>query len=153
MSNFSYCPLIQLSCRKIANTEINRIHTRALRTLYADYKSTFEERLDRGEIKTTHKKNLQILMVEIYKSINHPNPEYMWEFFVKKDVPYNLRTKELCKIPPVNSWRYGINSLPFRRNLLWNTLIDELKLTTSLMKFKKEICCWDGKDYTCYIFT
>ena len=38
-------------------------------------------------------------MVEVYKSVNHLNPEYMWQFFVKKDVPYNLRTKELCKLP------------------------------------------------------
>ena len=34
-------------------------------------------------------------MVEIYRSINHINPEYMWKYFVKKDIPYNLRTNEL----------------------------------------------------------
>ena len=77
-------------------------------------------------------------MVEIYKSMNHLNPEYMWDFFVKKDVPYNLRTKELCKLPSVSSQRYGINSLSFRGSLLWNALSDDLKLTTSLVKFKKK---------------
>ena len=111
MSNFSYCPLIWLFCSKVANNEINRTHKHALRTLYRDYESTFEELLDRGDTKTTHKKNLQNLMVEIYKSMNHLNPEYMWDFFVKKDVPYNLRTKELCKLPSVSSQRYGINSV------------------------------------------
>ena len=85
--------------------------------------------------KTPHKKNLQNLMVEIYKSMNHLNPEYMWDFFIKKDVPYNLRTKELCKLPSVSSQRYGIKFLSLRGSLLWNALSDDLKLTTSLVKF------------------
>ena len=98
ISNFSYCPLIWLFCSKVANNEINRTHKCALRTLDRDYESTFEELLDRGDTKTTHKKNLQNLMVEIYKSMDHLNPEYMWDFFIKKDVSYNLRTEELCKL-------------------------------------------------------
>ena len=80
--------------------------------MYRDYESTFEELLDGGDTKTTHKKNLQNLMMEICKSMNHLNPEYMWDFFVKKDVPpYSLRTKELCKLPSVSSHRHGIKSL------------------------------------------
>ena len=109
MSNFSYRPLIWLFCTKGANNEINRTHKRALRVLYGDYKSTFEEFLDWDKPKTIHKNNPQTIMVEVYKTINHPNPKYMWEFFTKRDVPYNLRSSEFCKIPPVNSQRYGIN--------------------------------------------
>ena len=91
----------------------------------------FKELLDRGDTSTTHQKNLQNLMIEIYKSMNHLNRECVWDFFVKKDVPYNPRTKELCKLPSVSSQRYGINSLSFRGSLLWNTLSNNLKLTTS----------------------
>ena len=80
MSNFSYCPLIWLFCSKAANNEINRTHKRASRTLYRDYESNFEELLDRDDTKTIHTKNLQNLMVEIYKSFNQLNPEYMWEW-------------------------------------------------------------------------
>ena len=72
--------------------DINRTHNRAL-------ESTLEELLDKGKSKTIHQKNLQIHMAEIYKTINHLNPAYMWEFFIKKDVPHNLRSNELCKIP------------------------------------------------------
>ena len=77
MSSFSYCPLIWLFCSKGANNEINRTHKRALRALYGDYESTFEELLDKGKSLTIHKKNLQRLMVEIYKKLNHLNPAYM----------------------------------------------------------------------------
>ena len=99
MSNFSYCPLIWLFCSKAANNEINRTHKRALRTLYRDYESTFEELLDRGDTKTTHKKNLQNLMVEIYKSMNHLNPEYMWDFFVKKMFPTTFGLRNYASSP------------------------------------------------------
>ena len=110
MSNFSHCPLISLFCSKGANNEINRIHKRALRALHGDYESTFEELLDKFKSLTIHKKNLERLIVEIYKTINHLNPAYMWEFFIEKDVLYNLRSNELCTIPSVNSQRYGIST-------------------------------------------
>ena len=63
----------------------------------------------------------------------------MREFFLKKDVQYNLCTKELCKLPSVSSERNGLNSLSFRGSLLWNSIDDEIKLSPSLDKFKKEI--------------
>ena len=66
MSNFSYWPLIWLFCSKGANNEIDRTHKRALRALYGDYESTFEELLDKDKSMTIHKKNLQRRMVEIY---------------------------------------------------------------------------------------
>ena len=62
----------------------------------------------------------------------------MWEIFVKKDVQYNLRTKELCKLHLVSSQRYGLNSLSFRGSLLWNTIDDEIELSPSLEKFIKK---------------
>ena len=39
--------------------------------------------LERSEQQTTHKKNLQSLMVEIYKSTYHLNPEYIWDQFLR----------------------------------------------------------------------
>ena len=100
-----------------------------------------------------HKNNLQMIMIEIYKTINHLNPAYMWKFFIKKDVPYNLRSNELFKIPSVNFRRYGISPLSFRGSLLWNARSDEIKLATSINSFKKEIQQWDGRNCKCHICT
>ena len=46
----------------------------------------FENLLDRDNTNTTNTKNLQKLMIKIYKSFIHLNPEYMRKFFVKIDV-------------------------------------------------------------------
>ena len=36
MSNFSYCPLIWMFCGKLANSQINPVHKRAMRALCND---------------------------------------------------------------------------------------------------------------------
>ena len=75
-------------------------HKLGLRALHGYYESTFEKLLDKDKSMTTHKRNLQTVMVQIYKTINHLSPGYMWEFFTKKDIPCNLRSNELCKSLP-----------------------------------------------------
>ena len=80
LSNFNYCPLIWLFCNKGANKEIDRTHKRALRILYEDYESSFETLLARSGSNNMHIKNLQKLMTEIYKSMNHLNPSIVWNF-------------------------------------------------------------------------
>ena len=102
--------MIWLFYSKTVNNEINRTHKRALKILCKDYESTFEELLERDNTKPTHTKNLQKLMIEIHKSFNCLNSEYMWEFFVTEDIQYNPRSKELCKLPSERSQNYGLNS-------------------------------------------
>ena len=93
-SNSNYCLLIWLFCNKDANKEINRTHKRVLRMLYKDYECPFEILLTRSGSVGIHAKNLQKLLIEIYKSINHLSPSLVWEFHEKKRVEYNLRTKK-----------------------------------------------------------
>ena len=44
-SQFSYCPLLWMFCSRKMNRKMNHIHERALRLVYNDYSSTFEELL------------------------------------------------------------------------------------------------------------
>ena len=109
-------------CGKTANNRINRLHKRALRVLHGDYTSTFEELLARSEEITIHCRNIQKLMVEIYKCTNAISPSILSEFFTTKDVKYNLRIKNLLQLPKVKTSSYGQSLLSFRGSILWNTL-------------------------------
>ena len=109
-------------CSKSANEEINRTYKRAVRVLYEDYDSSFEQLLEKDESIIVHQRNLQNLMTDIYKAMNQINPAYMWEFFAEMDIPYNLRTKVLCRLSQAQTNRCGLDSLSFRGSLLWNTL-------------------------------
>ena len=46
-SQFGYCPMIWMNHSRALNNKINRIHERALRLVYRDKKSTFEELLNK----------------------------------------------------------------------------------------------------------
>ena len=86
-SNLQYCSLIWLFCSKAADNLINRKTKRAIRITYnSDSEETLEVLLQRDGTLTIHKRNLQKLMVEVYKTLNHLNPPYMWDLFTKKVV-------------------------------------------------------------------
>ena len=151
LSNFNYCPLIWLFSTKAANNEINRTHKRALRILFKDYDSSFDELLEKSESVKIHVQNLQKLMIEIYKTMNKLNPSYIWEFHEEKVVKYDLRTKNLCRLPKTLTTKFGIETLSFRGSLLWNTLGDQIKALPSVAAFKRAIKHWPGEKCNCRI--
>ena len=57
-SQFNYCPLIWILHYRTLNNEINRIHERALKAAYSDYKLFFNELLDKNGSFTIHQKNV-----------------------------------------------------------------------------------------------
>ena len=118
LSNFNYCPLIWIFCGKRCNKEINRVHKHALRALIGDYESTFECLLTKNNEIAIHTKNLQKLMTEIYKSLNHESPSFMGEFFVQRELTYDLRIKTRYKfrLPKRYLW-HKFFSLPRKHPL------------------------------------
>ena len=84
LSLFNYCQIVWMFCGKQGNTLINKTHKRCLRTVLYDYEIPYEEALTKTESIPIHEKNLQILMKEMYRSINSLNPEFMWDIFSRK---------------------------------------------------------------------
>ena len=73
-------------CNKGANKEIDRTLNSVLRMFYEDYECSFEILLARNSSVCIHVKNLQKLMIEIYKSANHLSPSLVWEFHEKESM-------------------------------------------------------------------
>ena len=139
LSNFNYCPLIWLFCNKGANKKIDLAHKRALKILHNDYDYSFQSLLSRSNSFTIHVQHLQKLMTEIYiiyMSLNNMNPSIVWEFHEKKYVAYDLRKKNLCKLPKAKIISYEAQSLSFRGSFLWNTLDDNAKQEPTLARLK-----------------
>ena len=66
-SQFSYCPLIWMFHSRKSNNLINKIHERSLRIISDDKESVFHTLRENQNQKTKHQRNLQTLMIEIYK--------------------------------------------------------------------------------------
>ena len=94
-------------CGKTTNDEVNSVHKRTLRVLLNDYDSSFEEFLHRNEEVAIHEKNLQKVMLEVYRSVTSGNPSFMWEFFNRKMLPHTLRINNLLRLPNTRTKKYG----------------------------------------------
>ena len=80
-SQFSYAPVVWMFHNRKLNNHINRIHERALRIAYQDHNSTFNELLAKDGSFKIHDRNLQKLLIEIFKVKMKLAPEVMNEVF------------------------------------------------------------------------
>ena len=89
----SQCSNISVACmihnRKL-NNHINRIHERALRIVYQDHNSMFDELLAKDGSMKIHEWNLQKLLMEIFKVKMKLTLEIMNEVFHIIECPYPL---------------------------------------------------------------
>ena len=81
MSQSSYCPLVWMCHSRTLNNKINKLHERALRLVYDDRQSTFEELLNIDKSVTIHHRNLQVLATELYKVHHRLAPERLNNIF------------------------------------------------------------------------
>ena len=66
-SQFASCPLVWMLFNTTVNNRINKLHESALRILYKDNISTFGRLLTKDESVTMHDRNMQRLVIEMYK--------------------------------------------------------------------------------------
>ena len=85
--------------------------------MYKDYESSFETLLTRNGSNSIQVKNLQKLMIEIFKSMDGLNPPIPWEFHVKH-VTCNLGIQTYASFPPIKTMKFGVDSIPYRGSFL-----------------------------------
>ena len=71
-SQFSYCPLIWMFHDRALNAKVNKIQERALRIVYKNSHADYETLLKLDNAVSIHQRNLQYLMIEIYKTKKEP---------------------------------------------------------------------------------
>ena len=148
-SQFGYCPLIWMFHNRTLNNRINRIHERALRLVYKDNISTFEELLNKDGSFCIHHRNLQKLAIEMYKVKQNMAPELMNNIFIQKENAYNLRRKHIWKMRAVKSVYHGTESLSFRGPKTWDILPTDIKNSESLRDFISKVKKWKPVGCTC----
>ena len=94
------------------NERINHIHERALRIVYKDFKSSFQELLIEDNSLNIYHRNLQKLVTEIFKVKNGLSPELLNDVFEFIERPYSLRTNLHFRSRKIRTVKYGIET-PF----------------------------------------
>ena len=67
-SQFSYCPVVWICCNRSCNNRINYLHVRALRIVYNDNFSSFEDLLQRDQSASIHHGKIRLLGIELHKT-------------------------------------------------------------------------------------
>ena len=77
---------------KMSINKICKLHYRTLKVVYNEYDKSYEEELlEMNKPASIHQRHLQFLATEVYKSLMHLNPGFMWSYFSEKPLPYDLR--------------------------------------------------------------
>ena len=149
-SQFSYCPLVWMFHGRLVNSRINRLQERALRIVYDDQISTFDELLTRDGSFTIHQRNIQTLAIEMFKTKNNEGPPFMKQIFVeKKDTGYSLRSNEEFESMNIRTVHRGEDTLRFLGCKIWKILPDNIRQSQSVAQFKSLIRKWIPTECPC----
>ena len=97
-------------CKSSNSRKLERVQERALRAVYCDWTSTYEQLLSLANLPTLLNRRLQDIAILMYKVKHNICPTYICDLFSKNQCPYNIRVKEFV-IPRVNTVNHGKHSI------------------------------------------
>ena len=137
-SHFGYCPLVWMFHSRLLNNRINKIHERALRIVYKDNVSSFEDLLLKDNSVTIHERNIQKLAIELYKVANRSSPKIMdFIFPLKEKIRYP--GENIFRTMNVKTVTWGTESLRHMGPKIWNIIPENLKNIDNLTTFTENI--------------
>ena len=119
-SNFNYCAMVWHFCGKTNNNKIERIQEWALRMIYRDYESSYEDLLSVAEAPTMLTRRLRVILLEVFKSINMLNSDCLNDMFKIKDGNYSFRNTRKLLQPKKKTTTFGLRSIAYLGAKLWN---------------------------------
>ncbi len=147
---FNYCPAVWHQCGKVNSQKLERLQCRALRFVFSDFNSTYEQLLKRANLPSLELNRLRAIALEVYKAYNDINPPYINSIFQdnKKSHNYNLRSQGSLTNTHSRS-NAGLHSFKHTGINIWNNLPSNLRETTDYSIFKKLIKSWTGVSCKC----
>ena len=113
MSNFNYCSLVWNFSSAQSLNKIENLQKRALRFLFNDYDSTYEDLLEKSGYPNMNLRRQRTLCIEIYKTLNKLNPGYMNDIFKLRNTDRLTREKYKLNLEIPKSYQvtFGTRSL------------------------------------------
>ena len=102
-SQLQYCPLAFIFHSRKRNTKFKKLHERAIRIRFIDQEPSFEDLLGLHNSVTAHQKNLQVSMIELFKTRHGLNPSFINEIFSLQTNLCSLRNDHVLILPKVIS--------------------------------------------------
>ena len=121
----------------------------ALRMVYNDTISSFEELLVKDKTFTIHHQDIQSLAIEMYKAANNLPGGNLIDFLVRSNLNCNLRSTSELTVPSINTVFKDQSSSSYFGSVIWNSIPAGLRGINSFQVFKSEIKAWRPANCSC----
>ena len=129
--------------------KIEQLQGRALRFLYNDHTSSYNDLLLKSDKCMMLVARQRILCIEIFKTVKQLNPPFMQNIFELRSSNYSVRNpNNLAHVRP-NQTTFGSNSQMSIAPRIWNGLPDKIKSAENLKNFKDLVKQWNGPNCKC----
>ena len=146
-SQFGCCPLVQGSHgNRTLDDTMNKIQERALYIVQNDHHYIYDQSLEKDCSYSIHQRNLQRLVIKIYKFKTNLGPEIVNDIF---EASSNTRSDKTLKTRMAKSVFNGTETVSFRAQKTWDIVPDDIKRASSLNEFKLKIKKWKPCNCTC----
>jgi hypothetical protein len=119
LSNFNYCPLVWHFCGESNTKKLEKIQERALRFIYNNSDSSYENLLEQSQLPSLRLRRLRSMAIEVFKIINKQTPVYLHDLVTIKKSSYSFGYNNTVNIPRVKTTSYGLHSLRYGAAKLW----------------------------------
>ena len=138
VSNFNYCPAIWQYCNEKDPHEMEKSENMLLGL---SMQTTNVITVSCWQIQHVHSetKTIPVLFSEIYKTASQIRPNYMesliiWNYLKPKAILILKALKFLRSKGQPNHHTFSLESFRYQDTLLWNSLPEEIKRSTTLLK-------------------
>ena len=122
---------------------------RALRFIYDDYISSYDELLHIAKVPSLQIRRIRTMALETFKIVHNLSPVCLQNLVKFKNSKYSFRYSNILDIPQVKTTRYGKKSFKFAAATLWNSLPDHFRTENSFSQFKSLMQSWNGAEFRC----
>ena len=117
--------------------------------MYKDNISSFEELLKKGKFSCIHHRNIQSLIIELFRVENIFSNRIMCDICETRNSNYNLRSQADFIRTCLNNSSFGLNYLKYLATKIWDIVPYEIKSVGNLNSFKKKIRNGEPKGCNC----
>ena len=128
---------------------LNHIHKKLLRIIYQDYNSSFAEHFRKDSSLTIHRRNLKLLVTEIFKLKIGCISSIMKETFETDNRNCNFRHDFLIQRHNIRSVYYDTKTAAFIDPPKWENLPNSCKDATFLKSSKEHFTRWISENCPC----
>ena len=148
-AQFGYCPLVWMLHGREIDRKINDTPETSICIVYRDYNSSFKDLLKKNNSVCIHHRNIQSLVVELFKVKVNLSNTIMNDIFPTRVLNYNLRSQTDFFRNNVNTTKFGLNSLRYFASKVWSMIPIEIKNSSTVEIFKSKISKWEPNDCDC----